>query len=101
MQGCITFLIIILLIALLIKFPFFIMCIAVILYGFTTYQKNKKENVKSKVGPTILIIGILLTLGSCASSFADDETDKENIAKEETAKVEESAVEIEEEKEEK
>lgn len=84
MKGCLTVLAALLFIGLLIKFPAFFLgaAIAIAIWGFALIKKQKEAGRKTKTAPAIIIIGVVIALTGCDSSFDD-----ESIEKSETSQV--------------
>ncbi|CAM4200468.1 thermonuclease family protein [Geobacillus stearothermophilus] len=86
MKGCLTVILLILLIALVVNYPFFTIGIALAIWGIYEWKINKNLGAKSKKPAIILSIGLILALGSCVGND-DVTTEKEVAIKQEDGKV--------------
>ncbi|AGT33914.1 MULTISPECIES: thermonuclease family protein [Geobacillus] len=86
MKGCLTVILLLLLIALFINYTFFTIGMALAIWGIYEWKINKNLGAKSKKPAIILSIGLILALGSCVGND-DVTTEKEVAVKQEAGKV--------------
>lgn len=77
MNGCLTLIIILIALAIFINFPLFIIGFVLICWGIYEYKINKNLKAKSKLIPTIITLGCILSFSGCALSLTND-TEKEH-----------------------
>ncbi|ODA15792.1 nuclease [Geobacillus thermoleovorans] len=86
MRGCLGIILLIILIALFVNYPLFLIGMAIAIWGIYEWTVNKKLGARSKKPAVILSIGLILALGSCVGN--DDATSEKEVAvKQESVKV--------------
>lgn len=90
MKGCLTFIFVLILLALLFHYPLFVIGMALAIWAIYEWKVNKELGARSKKPGAILTIGTILALAGCmitVTSSPDDNVaknqDKEEIAKNE------------------
>lgn len=76
MKGILAVIILLIGLAMIIKFPVFFIGLILAYWGFTSMKKLRKHKKTSKVAPAILTVGLLLALTGCVSSFSDEAPDE-------------------------
>ncbi|PJO42917.1 excalibur calcium-binding domain-containing protein [Lysinibacillus xylanilyticus] len=102
MNGCLTLIIVIIALAIIINFPLFTIGIALICWGIYEYKINKNLKAKSKLIPTIITLGCILSFSGCALTLTNDtktenvessKKDKEDVDENKAKQVETTSVE--------
>lgn len=73
MRGCLTFILIIIIIALVISFPVTIIGIGILLWGIYEYNINKQLKAKSKLIPVIISFGLILSIFGCSIGLSNED----------------------------
>lgn len=74
MRGCLTFILIIILIALVFSFPVAIIGIGILLWGIYEYNINKQLKAKSKLIPVIISFGLILSIFGCSIGLSNEDS---------------------------
>ncbi|MCG7344184.1 thermonuclease family protein [Sporosarcina sp. ACRSL] len=74
MKGLLSVLVVLLFIGLVIAFPVFFIGVAIAIWGGIKIRKNKELSRKSKMAPTLLVIGLLVALSGCVGSVDEEKT---------------------------
>ncbi|MFJ7646891.1 excalibur calcium-binding domain-containing protein [Lysinibacillus sp. NPDC097279] len=88
MKGCLSLIVVIIVLSILITYPLFILGVVLIWWGIHEYKINKQLKAKSKLIPTIITLGFIFSISGCALTLSKD-TEKDNA---ETSKSDSEAI---------